>query len=108
LDLVFRWLLGQKCECQGGRCISGSFCLPRCRRLLRPGLLKQEGKMVPACQLYYINNHLHSPPHRYRKTFFTFFIIFIKNAFFTFFYFWNVFYFLVENFCILLNPLKSY
>ena len=34
------------------RCISGSFCLPRCRRLLRPGLLKQEGKMVPACYYY--------------------------------------------------------
>ena len=40
------------------------------------------------------------------KTSFTFFIIFI-NAFFNDFYFWNVLYFLVEKFLILLNPLKS-
>src|SRR6218665_4013398 len=30
----------------------------------------------------------------------------VKNAFFNVFYFWNVFYFLVEKFCILLNTLK--
>jgi len=44
---------------------------------------------------------LSSVEHRCKKIF-TFFIIFIKNASF------NVSYFLVENFFILLNPLKSY
>src|SRR6218665_1990738 len=42
------------------------------------------------------------------KNVFTFFIIFIKNAFFKVFYFWNVFNFLVEKFFLLLSPLKSY
>src|SRR6218665_1021616 len=46
--------------------------------------------------------------HRCKKRFLRFFIIFIKNTFFNVFYFWNVFYFLVEKFCILLNPLKFY
>src|SRR6218665_268586 len=44
--------------------------------------------------------------HRCKQRFFTFFIIFIKNAFFNVFYFLNAFYFLVETSFILLNPQK--
>src|SRR6218665_1520301 len=36
------------------------------------------------------------------------FYYFYKKRVFNVFYFWNVFYFLVEKFFILLNPLKSY
>jgi len=43
--------------------------------------------------------------HRCKKTFFTFF--YIKNAFLTFL-FLERFYFLVEKFLMLINPLKSY
>ena len=40
------------------------------------------------------------------KNVFYVFYYFYKNAFLTFFCFWNVFYFLVEKFFILLNPLN--
>ena len=40
-----------------------------------------------------------------KKNVFYVFYYFYKNRLF---YFWNVFYFLVEKFFILLNPLKSY
>ena len=51
----------------------------------------------PACSL----------AHRCKKSFFTFFIIFIKRVF-TFYLLERFFYFLVAIFCILLNLLNSW